>query len=122
MQLLGNLIWVVFGGALIALLYYLAGFLMCLSIIGIPFGLQLFKLGTFALWPFGHELVSRVSEPSGISIILNLLWILVGWWEIALLHAGCGIVFCLSIIGIPFGLQHFKLAIATIFPFGKEVL
>ena len=75
MQLLGNLIWVVFGGALIALLYYLAGFLMCLSIIGIPFGLQLFKLGTFALWPFGHELVSRVSEPSGISIILNLLWI-----------------------------------------------
>jgi len=121
MKTAGNIIWLVLGGIVITLLYYLAGLLMCLTIIGIPFGTQLFKLGTYTLWPFGHELVSGPQDSGCLPIVMNLLWILFGWWEIALLHLGCGLVFCITIVGIPWGMQHFRLAIASIFPFGKEI-
>lgn len=121
MKTVGNIIWLVLGGIVITLLYYLAGLLMCLTIIGIPFGTQLFKLGTYTLWPFGHELVSGPQDSGCLPIVMNLLWILFGWWEIALLHLGCGLVFCITIVGIPWGMQHFRLAIASIFPFGKEI-
>ena len=121
MKTAGNIIWLVLGGIVITLLYYLAGLLMCLTIIGIPFGTQLFKLGTYTLWPFGHELVSGPQDSGCLPIVMNLLWILFGWWEIALLHLGCGLVFCITIIGLPWGMQHFRLAIASIFPFGKEI-
>ena len=121
MKTVGNILWLVLGGVVIAVLYYLAGLLMCLTLIGIPFGVQLFKLGTYALWPFGHELVSGPQEQGCLAIVMNLLWILCGWWEIALLHLGCGLVFCITLVGIPWGLQHFRLAIASIFPFGKEI-
>ncbi len=121
MNSLGNILWVILGGLVIAVIYFLVGLVMCITIIGIPFGLQLFKLGAFALWPFGHELVSKPGEPGCISVVMNLLWILLGWWEIALVHLFFGLIFCITIIGIPWGLMHFKLAIATIFPFGKEI-
>lgn len=121
MKTVGNILWLVLGGVVITVLYYLAGLLMCLTLIGIPFGVQLFKLGTYALWPFGHELVSGPQEQGCLAIVMNLLWILCGWWEIALLHLGCGLVFCITLVGIPWGLQHFRLAIASIFPFGKEI-
>ena len=118
---LGNILWLVLGGIVIALVYYVVGLLLCISIIGIHFGIQLFKLGTYALWPFGRELVNGPNEPGCISVLMNLLWILLGWWEIALLHLFFGLLFCITIVGIPWGLQHFKMALASIFPFGKEI-
>ncbi len=121
MKFLGNLIWILFGGLLIALLYFVVGLVMCVTIVGIPFGIQLFKLGAFALWPFGHELVYRSTEPGCLSSVMNLLWILLGWWEIALTHLAFGLILCLTIIGIPWGLQHFKMALGAVFPFGKEI-
>ncbi|MBR0223092.1 MAG: YccF domain-containing protein [Bacteroidales bacterium] len=121
MKGIGNIPWLIFGGLLIALIYYLVGLVMCITIIGIPFGSQLFKLGTYSLWPFGHEIVNKPNEPGCLSTLMNLLWILLGWWEIALLHLFFGLLFCLTIIGIPFGKQHFKMALGSVFPFGKEI-
>ena len=121
MKALGNLIWLVFGGIIIALIYYIVGLLMCLTIIGIPFGIQLFKLGTYSLWPFGHELIYKSQEPGCVSILMDVIWIMLGWWEIAILHVAFGLLFCITIIGIPWGMQHFKMAFASLIPFGKEV-
>ena len=121
MKFLGNILWLIFGGIIIAIIYYIVGLLMCISLIGIPFGVQLFKLGTYALWPFGHELVNGPNEPGCLSVMMNLIWILCGWWEIAILHFAFGLLFFVTIVGIPWGLQHFKMAIATVSPFGKEI-
>lgn len=121
MNSVGNIFWLLLGGIVIAIIYYVVGLLMCITLIGIPFGVQLFKLGTYSLWPFGHELVDGPNEPGCISVFMNLIWILCGWWEIAILHLLCGFIFCISIVGIPFGLQHFKMAVGSIFPFGKEI-
>ena len=121
MKFLGNLLWLVFGGLLVAVIYFLVGLLMCITIIGIPFGVQLIKLGIYALWPFGHELVNGPNEPGCLSTVMNLLWILLGWWEIAVIHLVCGLFLCVTLIGIPWGLQHFKMALSAIFPFGKEI-
>lgn len=121
MNFLGNILWLLLGGLLTAVLYYLNGLLMCITIVGIPFGVQLFKLGTYALWPFGHEIVSGPSDGGCLSVILNLLWIFLGWWEIALIHVAFGLLFCITIVGIPWGLQHLKMAIGSVFPFGKTI-
>ena len=121
MKFLGNLVWLVLGGLLVALIYFLVGLVMCITIIGIPFGIQLFKLGGYALWPFGHELVNGPGQPGCVSTVMNLLWILLGWWEIALIHLAFGLLLCITIVGIPWGLQHFKMAVGSIFPFGKEI-
>ena len=121
MKSLGNIIWLILGGLLIAIIYFAVGLLMCITIIGIPFGIQLFKLGGYALWPFGHELVNGPGEPGSLSIVMNLIWILLGWWEIALIHLFFGLLLCVTIIGIPWGLQHFKMALNAIFPFGKTI-
>ena len=121
MKFLGNILWLILGGILIAAIYYIVGLVMCITISGIPFGLQLFKLGTYALWPFGRELVNGPDEPGCVSILMNLVWILLGWWEIALLHLTLGLLLSVTIIGIPWGLQHFKMALGSIFPFGKEI-
>ena len=86
MNALGNILWLILGGILVALMYYAAGILLCITIIGIPFGFQLFKLGTYALWPFGYEMVDGPGQPGCLSIVMNLIWILFGWWEIALVH------------------------------------
>ena len=122
MKSIGNIFWLILGGIIIALIYYIVGLLLCITIIGIPFGVQLFKLGTYALWPFGRELVNGPDEPGCLSIVMNLIWVLCGWWEVALLYLFFGIIFCITIVGIPFGLQHFKMAIGSIFPFGKEII
>ena len=121
MNSLGNLIWLILGGLVIAIIYWLVGLLMCITIIGIPFGTQLIKLGTYALWPFGHELVDGPGQPGCVSVVMNLIWILLGWWEIAILHVVFGLIFLVTIVGIPFGVQHFRMAIGSIFPFGKEI-
>lgn len=121
MKTLGNIVWLVFGGILIALMYYIAGFVLCITIIGIPFGLQLFKLGTYTFWPFGYELGDKPNEPGCFSIVFNVLWIMLGWWEIAIAHALFGALLCITIVGFPLGLAHFKIALASLLPFGKEI-
>ena len=121
MKFLGNILWLILGGLIIALIYYMVGLVMCITIIGIPFGVQLFKLGTYALWPFGHEMVDKPNEPGCLSIAMNVLWLVMGWWEIASCHLFFGLICCITIIGIPWGLQHFKMALASLLPFGKEV-
>ena len=121
MNSIGNLLWLLLGGIIVAIIYWIVGLLMCITIIGIPFGVQLIKLGIYALWPFGHELVNGPNEPGCLSTVMNLLWILLGWWEIAVIHLFFGLLFCITIVGVPFGIQHFKMALNSIFPFGKEV-
>lgn len=121
MKTIGNILWVICGGLLTAVLYWMAAILCCCTIIGIPFAVQLFKIGLFALWPFGSEMVDSTESGGCINVAMNVLWVLLGWWEIALVHLVIGLLFCLTIIGIPFGLQHFRIAIASLIPFGKEI-
>ena len=119
MTLIGNLIWLIFGGWAIAIEYIVAGIAMCVTIIGIPFGLQCFKLAFASLFPFGSRVESSGSEGS-MSLLLNLIWICIGGIWIAITHWFLGLLFCITIIGIPFGLQHFKLSRLALFPFGKK--
>jgi uncharacterized membrane protein YccF (DUF307 family) len=121
MKALGNIVWLILGGLMVAMIYWLVGLLMCITIIGIPFGIQLFKLGTYALWPFGRELVDGPGEPGCLSLVMNVIWILLGWWEIAVIHLVFGLLCCITIVGIPFGIQHFKMVLPSILPFGKEI-
>ena len=122
MKILGNIIWVVFGGLFLAIQYFISSLLLMITIIGIPFGLQTMKLAGLALWPFGKEVRTKENGTGCLSTLMNLLWILFGAWLIALEHALIGLVFCITIIGIPFGLQHFKLAAIALTPFGREVV
>jgi len=120
MNILGNICWFILGGFITALLYFVAGLLMCCTVIGIPFGTQLFKFGFFSLMPFGHQVTSK--ENSGcLSVGFNVLWVLFGWWEIAIIHAVFGLIFCITIVGIPFGIQHFKIAGLSLMPFGRTI-
>ncbi|MBQ8071211.1 MAG: YccF domain-containing protein [Bacteroidales bacterium] len=118
MSFLGNILWLVLGGALVAGIYVIIGLLFCITIIGIPFGVQLLKLAGLALWPFGKDVKTKPGEPGCLSVVMNVLWILLGWWEIALVHLFFGILCCITIIGIPFGKQHFKLMLLGATPFG----
>lgn len=120
MNLIGNILWIIFGGFLIALEYLVAGLLMCITIIGIPFGIQSFKLAVASLFPFGKEVKNTSSTNSGISTLLNVVWILLGGIWITLTHLALGLALCLTIIGIPFGLQHFKLMKLSFTPFGYD--
>ena len=122
MKLLGNIIWVVFGGFLIALEYFIASILLCVTIIGIPFGLQTFKLAALSIWPFGSEIRSTEAASGCVSTIMNLIWILIGGIWISLTHVIFGLLFAITIIGIPFAKQHFKLAGLALTPFGKVVV
>lgn len=122
MNLLGNIIWIIFGGLLLAMEYIAAGVVLCLTIIGIPFGLQAFKLGVFALFPFGQQSVVVDNGNGCLSLVMNIIWIFTGGIWIALTHLGLGILFCITIIGIPFGLQHFKLMSMALTPFGRTII
>lgn len=122
MKTIGNLIWVIFGGFMIAIEYFISGFLLILTIIGIPFGIQAFKLGLLALWPFGRKVVTDESSSGCLSFAMNIIWFFVGGMWIALTHLLWGILFCITIIGIPFGKQHFKLIHLALVPFGKKIL
>ncbi|MCF8373992.1 MAG: YccF domain-containing protein [Bacteroidales bacterium] len=121
MNLLGNLIWIIFGGFLVALEYFVAGVLLMLTIVGIPFGMQSFKLAHLALIPFGREAVYTEGAPGCLSTVMNIIWILIGGIWIALTHLAFGLLFAITIIGIPFARQHFKLMSLSFTPFGREV-
>ena len=121
MKIIGNIIWFVFGGIFVALEYFVASLLLCITIVGIPFALQTFKLGALALWPFGSEIISKESSHGCLSTLMNIIWFFIGGVWIFLTHVLFGVCFCITIIGIPFGLQHFKLAGLALTPFGHDV-
>jgi uncharacterized membrane protein YccF (DUF307 family) len=122
MNIIGNLIWLIFGGLVTALEYLISSIILCVTIIGIPFGLQTLKLAQLALWPFGKEIRQRKGAVGCLSTLMNVLWLLFGGIWICLSHLGFGILLCVTIIGIPFGIQHFKLAALALTPFGREVV
>jgi uncharacterized membrane protein YccF (DUF307 family) len=122
MNIIGNLIWLIFGGLVTALEYLISSIILCITIIGIPFGLQTLKLAQLALWPFGKEIRQRKGAVGCLSTLMNVLWLLFGGIWICLSHLGFGILLCVTIIGIPFGIQHFKLAALALTPFGREVV
>ncbi|HHQ48831.1 MAG TPA: YccF domain-containing protein [Acidobacteria bacterium] len=121
MSLLGNILWLIFGGFLSGLGYIVGGVLLCITIIGIPFGLQAIRLGVATFAPFGKTVVPAEGQYGFLKIIFDVVWILLFGWEIAvshLVHAG---ILAITIIGIPFALQHLKLIPVALFPFGHEL-
>jgi len=122
MSALGNVLWVVLGGGLVLFFeYLLGGVILCLTIVGIPFGVQCIKLSLLALLPFGKRIVITGSGSGCLSTFMNVLWILVGGIWIALTHLLFGVLCAVTIIGIPFAKQHGKLAALSLTPFGKAV-
>jgi uncharacterized membrane protein YccF (DUF307 family) len=121
MTLLGNLIWLVFGGLISGLAWIIAGLGLCLTIIGIPFGLQAMKVGVATLAPFGKEVRELPEANSILRIVFNLVWIVLFGWELAIAHLVWAIVLGLTIIGLPFAKQHIKLIPIALMPFGREL-
>ena len=117
MKLIGNIIWFIFGGFILGLLWLLLGALLCISIIGIPFGMQCFKAAKLSFWPFGKQVDLNFGEHP----IANILWAIFGGWEFAIAYLVLGILNCITIIGIPCGIQCFKFMKLAIFPFGATV-
>jgi uncharacterized membrane protein YccF (DUF307 family) len=122
MNFLGNLIWLIFGGFFAALGYFFGGIILCITVIGIPFGLQCFKLAGLVLFPFGKKVVSDSSQSGCLSVFANIIWIIFAGIEVALTHIIMGALLYISIIGIPWGRQHFKLLEISLMPFGKRVV
>ena len=119
MEILGNTLWFIFGGFICAMAWVIVGACLCLTIIGIPCGLQCFKFAQLTLWPFGKEIVYGGGAGSTLA---NIIWIIVfGIW-MALLHLIIGALWCCTIVGAPFGLQFFKLAKLSLTPFGARVV
>lgn len=119
MGCLGNLLWIIFGGLIAAIEWFICGLLCCATVIGIPFGLQCFKTASLVLAPFGKEVI--VGEFGAGGMLGNILWIVFLGWELAISHLIFGIILCITIIGIPFGQQHFKLARLSLLPFGARI-
>ena len=122
MKILGNLVWLIFGGIIIAVEYFIGSIILMVTIVGIPFGLQTLKMAALAIWPFGRD--TRVHERASgcLYILMNILWLLCGGIWIAATHAFFGVFLCITVIGIPFGLQHFKLTAIAINPFGRDIV
>jgi len=118
MSILGNIIWFIFGGLWQGLSWLLVGVLWCITIVGIPVGLQCFKIAQLSFFPFGKEVEYHGNTAS---VLLNILWILFGGLELAIVAFLNGILFCITVIGIPFGKQCFKLAKLALTPFGSEI-
>jgi len=122
MNVLGNILWVILGGFIIFLLYLFGSFVLFLTIIGIPFGMQTLKMATLALFPFGKEVRAAERSEGCVYIALNVLWILVAGIELAITHLVLALLFAITVIGIPFAIQHFKLARLAILPFGNDII
>ncbi len=119
MSCLGNLLWFLFGGCISGLSWMLAGCLWCISIIGIPYGIQCFKFASVSFFPFGKEIVYG---GGAVSFLVNVIWILISGIPLAIEHITIGCVLCVTLIGIPFGLQQFKLAKLALMPFGTRIV
>ncbi len=120
MNLLGNIIFFIFGGFIIFTGYVLGGLLLCLTIIGIPFGIQCFKLAGGVLMPFGREIRDLNNPDSTLSVILNIIWIILPGLELAIMHLVLALLFALTIVGLPIAAQHIKLLPLALLPFGRD--
>lgn len=118
MSFICNVLWLISGGLISGLLWTVAGILWCITVVGIPIGVQCFKYAGLVMAPFGKDVVYSTD---GFSFILNVLWIVFSGIELAIWHIVIGLVLCVTIVGIPFGLQHFKLARLAFMPFGTHV-
>lgn len=121
MNFLGNIIWLLLGGLITSMGYIIGGVVMMVTIIGIPFGFQMIKIGILCLWPFGSTFEINNELPGCLSGLLNIIWFLVAGFWIAMIHLLFGLLLTITIIGIPWGVQHFKLAGFAIAPFGRRV-
>ena len=121
MGLLGNLLWLIFGGLIAGLGYIISGLALCLTIVGIPFGLMTIRIGFATFAPFGKEVVELPRANSPLRVVFNIVWIVLFGWELTIGHLLWGIVLTLTIIGIPFGKQHFKLIPLALLPFGRDL-
>jgi uncharacterized membrane protein YccF (DUF307 family) len=121
MSVLGNILWLIFGGLISGLGYILGGLLMCLTIVGIPFGIQSMKLGVATFAPFGKRIVEAPGANGTLEIILNVIWLIFFGWEIALAHLASAGICAITIIGIPFALQHVKLIPIALLPLGRSL-
>ncbi|HIT08419.1 MAG TPA: YccF domain-containing protein [Candidatus Merdivicinus faecavium] len=119
MGCIGNILWFLFGGLWLGLGWSLAGILWCITIVGIPIGMQCFKFAKLAFFPFGKEI--RFGGGAG-KTLLNILWLLLSGIPLALEAALAGVILCVTIVGIPFGMQCFKLAKLALMPFGAEIV
>lgn len=122
MNLTGNLIWLIFGGLFSALGYFCCGVLLCISVLGIPWGVQCFKIAGLVLWPFGRQVVSSSSGSGCLLTLFNIIWLLSGGLYTALVHVVFGLLLSITVIGIPFARQHFKLIEISMMPFGKRIM
>lgn len=125
MRLLGNLIWLLFGGLATAIGWWVAGLVAAITIIGIPFAVAAFRIGTFTLWPFGREIVDRPGRDEArklVGLLGNIVWIILGGIWLALAHLFFALLLGITIIGIPFALQHLKLAQLSLAPYGKMIV
>lgn len=120
MSILGNIIWFIFGG-FVGIAYIIGGALLCLTVVGIPFGLQSIHLGVAVMSPFGKEVVSNKKAGGCLSLIMDGIWFMLFGWELALVHLTSGLVLGITIIGIPFAIQHFKLIPVALFPFNYKL-
>lgn len=118
MNLLGNIIWIIFGGFVTAIGWFIAGLFCCVTIIGIPLGIQCFKVAKLTFAPFGKEVAVELGF---FSLLGNIIWILIFGWELFVIHIIFGFLFTITIVGIPFGKQHFKIALLALFPFGAKL-
>lgn len=121
MSLIGNIIWLIFGGLIVGIGYIIGGLALCLTIIGIPFGLQSIKLGFASFAPFGKEVVETPNADSLLSLVFNLIWIFLFGWEIAVAHLISALILGITIIGIPFAKQHIKLVPVSLLPFSRDL-
>lgn len=119
MSTLGNIIWFLLGGLIAGMCWLIAGLLCCITIIGIPLGIQCFKFVELSFFPFGKDIQFNSGT---VSVLINILWLLIFGFEMAMIFAVIGLLFCITIIGIPFGLQMFKFAKLALMPFGAQIV
>jgi uncharacterized membrane protein YccF (DUF307 family) len=121
MSLLGNVVFFIFGGFIIFLGYVLGGILLCLTIVGIPFGFQCSKIAGGVLAPFGRDVYETEPPGGALSVILNIIWIILPGLELALMHLFLALFFAITIVGLPLAVQHMKLVKVALLPFGHEM-
>ena len=121
MNVIGNVLWVILGGFLVAIFYLFGSIILFLTIVGIPFGIQTLKLASLALFPFGREAVRAERSSGCLYVILNVIWLLVAGIEIAIIHLFLAVFFAITIVGIPFAAQHIKLTSLALTPFGMDI-
>jgi uncharacterized membrane protein YccF (DUF307 family) len=120
MNLLLNIIWLIFGGFLVVLAYLMGAILLCITIIGIPFGIQCFKLAELAVAPFGREIREKEPPSGALAVIMNIIWIILPGLELAVFHLVMALAFAITIIGLPLAAQHLKMTRLALIPFGFE--